>query len=225
MFLKSLAGAFAVLALAAACGPSGRASIVSVEGDAFMGPADAKVTIIEYGSPTCPACKSWHDTFWEEVKRDYITPGKIRFVFREFAIHGAIDAGIFTIARCAGKDDFFKVLDEAFASQNEIVGAASRGQAIPELEKLGAKFNFSPEQVKTCMNDKANVGRINDVSADAHGKGINSTPTFVVNDIVIADSHWNAIKAAVDAALAGQPITQTAPAPEEAHAHVPGETH
>ena len=53
MFLKTLAGAIAALALAA-CGPAGRDKIVNVEGDAFMGPADAKVTVIEYGSPTCP---------------------------------------------------------------------------------------------------------------------------------------------------------------------------
>ena len=61
MFLKTLAGAIAALALAA-CGPAGRDKIVNVEGDAFMGPADAKVTVIEYGSPTCPGCKFWHDT-------------------------------------------------------------------------------------------------------------------------------------------------------------------
>ena len=90
MFLRSLAAAFLGLALAA-CGEPTRSELIPVEGDAAMGPADAKVTLVEYGSPTCPGCKFWHDTYWEEVKRDYIAPGKIKFVFREFAIHGAID--------------------------------------------------------------------------------------------------------------------------------------
>ena len=48
MFLKSLAGALLALSLAAplaACGEQGRAQIVNVEGDAFMGPQDAKVTV------------------------------------------------------------------------------------------------------------------------------------------------------------------------------------
>ena len=33
------------------------------------------------------------------------------------AIHGAIDAAIFSVARCAGQEDYFAVLDEAFAAQ------------------------------------------------------------------------------------------------------------
>ena len=61
MFLKSLAGALLALTLTAplvACGEQGRAQIVNVEGDAFMGPADAKVTVIEYGSPPARAASS-----------------------------------------------------------------------------------------------------------------------------------------------------------------------
>lgn len=108
MFLKSLAitlaASLAAVSLGACggSGPAGREKIVLVEGDAFKGPADAKVTVIEYGSPTCPGCKRWNELYWPEVKRDYVDTGKIKFVFREFAIHGAIDAGIFSVARCMG---------------------------------------------------------------------------------------------------------------------------
>ena len=52
MFLKTLGAAIAALALAAACGPQARSNITLVEGDAFLGSADAKVTVIEYGAPT-----------------------------------------------------------------------------------------------------------------------------------------------------------------------------
>ena len=98
MYLKSLAAALLGLSLAA-CQPAGRSELIPVEGDAAIGQADAKVTLVEYGSPTCPACKAWHDNFWPEVKRDYVETGKIKFVVREFAIHGAIDAGIAPIAQ------------------------------------------------------------------------------------------------------------------------------
>ncbi len=233
MFLKSLALALAASLAAislAACGGetvAGRDKVVLVEGDAFKGPADAKVTVIEYGSPTCPGCKRWHDLFWPEVKRDYIDTGKIKFVFREFAIHGAIDHGIFSVARCAGPDDFFAVLDEAFTRQNELVAAAGAGDAMPELRKLGAKFNLSEAQVKTCVDETANVRRINDVGADARQKGVNSTPTFLVNGVKIADSNWPAVKIAVDAALAGGevPAQSVLPVGDDGHGHAPGESH
>ena len=116
--LKVLAAALAALALAAACGPQARGSLTPVEGDSFLGPADAKVTVIEYGSPTCPACKSWHDQNWAELKPDYIDTGKIKFVFREFAIHDPPSMPASSrIARCAGTRRLFPLLDEAFARQ------------------------------------------------------------------------------------------------------------
>lgn len=231
MVLKSLAVLFAASLMAVSLSgcdsaPAGRETIVLVEGDAFKGPADAKVTVIEYGSPTCPGCKRWHDLFWPEVKRDYVDTGKIKFIFREFAIHGAIDAGIFSVARCAGQEDFFGVLDEAFARQEQLVMAAQRGDAIPELQSLGAKFNLSPQQVISCVDERANIRRINDVGADARQKGINSTPTFLVNGVKIADSDWSAVKLAVDAALAGGDIpAQSGAAAADGHDHAPGEQH
>ena len=232
MFLKTLAGAIAALALAA-CGPAGRAQIVNVEGDAFMGPADAKVTVIEYGSPTCPGCKYWHDTFLAEMKRDYVDTGKIKFIFREYAIHGAIDAGIFSVARCAGTEDYFAVLDEAFARQRDFVMASQKGDSIPALKSLGEKFKLSGAQVDGCLTDKQNVQRVNDVGAYARQIGVESTPTFFVNGVEISASdlsqQWSTMKVAIDAALSGQPVAPTPitpPADATApHDHVPGEQH
>lgn len=231
MFLKSLAITLAASLAAVslgACGgqTAGREKIVLVEGDAFKGPADAAVTVIEYGSPTCPGCKRWHELFWPEVKQDYVDTGKIKFVFREFAIHGALDSAIFGIARCTSQDEFFDVVSEAFASQEKIVAAAQEGDALPALNELGAKFNLSEAQVKSCMDEPANIRRINDVGADARQKGINSTPTFVVNGVKIADSDWAAVKIAVDAALAGGEIPAQTDAPAgDGHDHAPGEAH
>lgn len=232
MFLKSLAitlaASLAAVSLAGCGGQSaaGREKIVLVEGDAFLGPADAKVTLVEYGSPTCPVCKDWHDFYWAEVKRDYIDTGKIKFVFREFAVHGAIDGAIFSVARCAGPEDFFDVIEEAFASQNKLVAATQSGDAMPELRTLGAKFNLSEAQVNQCVDEPANIRRVNDVGTDARQKGINGTPTFMVNGVKIADSAWPAIKIAVDAALAGGdvPAQSVVPAGDD-HEHAPGETH
>lgn len=223
MFLRPLAAALLGLSLAA-CGPSGRAELIPVEGDAALGPADAKVTLIEYGSPTCPACKGWHDTFFPEVKRDYVDAGKMKFVFREFAIHGAIDAGIFAVARCAGSSDFYAVLDAAFENQNALVEAGMKGEALDELTELGAKFQLSPDQVKSCVNDRTIIRRINDVKSDAAAKGIDSTPTFVLNGVVLATNDWRQIKPLVDAALAGGAVPEQVPVPDN-HEHAPGETH
>src|SRR4029450_5219151 len=56
----------------------------STLGEMALGPENAKVTVIEYASASCPHCANFYKTTFQELKKDYIDPGKIRFVFREF---------------------------------------------------------------------------------------------------------------------------------------------
>ena len=51
-----------------------------------LGPADAKVTIIEYASLTCSHCAKFHETTYPELKKRYIDTGKVRFILREFPL-------------------------------------------------------------------------------------------------------------------------------------------
>lgn len=204
--LKTIGAVLAALVLAAACQPKARA-LNPVAGDSFMGPADAKVTVIEYGAPTCPACKGWHDMFWAEVKKDYIETGKIKFVFREFPSHNPpVDAAIFALARCSGQADYFAVIDEAFARQKEI-DDASHSPTGPRasLVSLGKTFGFSEQQTQSCISDPVNAQRIFDIQDEAVARGVDSTPTFFVNDKRVMsptlDAMWPEMKTAIDAAL------------------------
>lgn len=217
MFLKTLAprilgAAFAALALAAACGPQARSTVTLVEGDAFVGPADAKVTVIEYGAPTCPACKGWHDENWARLKAAYIDTGKVKFIFREFPSHNPpVDAAIFSIARCAGAADYFAVIDKAFEQQMDIEVASRQGTAIAKLEEFGQGFRLSKEQVQSCIKDPKNLQRVVDVQNEGFSRGVNSTPTFFLNDVMVNDPRYEALAPAIDAALGG-----AAPAPAAA---------
>lgn len=218
MFLKSLGAAIAALALTAACGPQARSNITLVEGDAFLGPADAKVTVIEYGAPTCPGCKNWHDNNWARLKAAYVDTGKIKFVFREFPSHNPpVDAAIFSLARCAGTEDYFPLISEAFERQMEIEVASRQGDAIAKLESLGQEFRLSKEQVQSCIKDPKNIQRIVDVQEEGFNRGVHSTPTFFLNDVEVADPRYEALALAIDAALgaaapAAPPAEEAAPA-------------
>jgi protein-disulfide isomerase len=223
MFLKSLGVAILALGLAA-CGEQSRASLSPVEGDSFLGPANAKVVVTEYAAPTCPVCKSWHDLFWAQLKSAYIDTGKIKFVMRELPSHNPpVDAAIFAIARCAGPADFFPVLDEAFARQQQIEIAARSGQATEALVSLGNEFRLSETQVQACIRDPKNAQRIFDMQDEATARGVVGTPTFFVNDEMVQgrtmDAVWAQTKLMVDAALAA-----SAPAAPAAPAQTPAET-
>lgn len=218
MMLKTFAAAIALVSIAA-CQPQGR-TLAPTQGDAFLGAADAKVVLVEYGAPTCPACKSWHDQAWRTILDGYIDTNRIKFVWRELPSHNPpVDAAIFGIARCVGGPDFFRVMDEAFVRQMDIE-RASRSAEGPRaaLVSLGSEFGLSAAQVETCISDPALVQRIFEVQEMATADGVNGTPTFLLNDVLIDDPRPASLAARIDAALAaveGTPAPAT-PAPTPA---------
>jgi protein-disulfide isomerase len=211
MFLRTFGAAIAALTLAAACGPQARASLTPLEGDSFLGPADAKVTVIEYGAPTCPGCKAWHSQNWARLKAGYIDSNKIKFVFREFPSHNPpVDAAIFSIARCVGQGEWFAVIDKAFEKQTDIERASQRGEAKQAMIDFGQEFRLSPEQVESCISDPKNIGRVQQSQEEGFARGINSTPTFLINDREVHDASYEGMSAEIDALLGAAPPSQAA---------------
>lgn len=214
--LKTTGAILLALAIAACSGKS--REMAQLAGDSFMGPADAKVVVTEYASPTCPFCKEFHDQYFSELKSKWVDTGKAKFVFREFPSHNPpVDLAIFALARCAGQADYFAVLDEAFARQQKF-DEASRSPEGPraEITDLGKKFNFSPAQVESCIKDPKNVDRIYEVRDLGAKQGVTGTPTIFVNDQMMQGATvsdiWDSTKAALEA-LSGDAPAAPAAAP------------
>jgi protein-disulfide isomerase len=212
MFLRSLAATLIAGFALAACNQGGSAA-PTIDGDSFVGPADAKVTVIEYGAPTCPGCKSWHDNNWAQLKTNYIDSGKIKFIFREFPSHNPpVDAAIFAMARCAGQKNYFPLIDEAFARQEEIETAHQRGGAMDAVKSLGQKFGLSGPAVESCIKDKKNLDRIFAVREMGDKENVQFTPTFFINDKMVQDASYPGMKAQIDSLLGETPAAPAAPA-------------
>ena len=89
-------------------------------GDVMIGSDKAPVTVIEYASMTCPHCAHFSETTFPELKKRYIDTGKVRFLFREFPLDQLAAAG-FVLARCAGPDKYFPLIETLFAQQHDWV--------------------------------------------------------------------------------------------------------
>ena len=70
--------------------------------DKVDGNAAAKVTFIEYASPTCPHCALFSNTVLGPFKDKYVKTGKVKFILRPFA-RNTMDAAIFMLAEAAAK--------------------------------------------------------------------------------------------------------------------------
>ena len=70
--------------------------------DKVLGSPDAKVTVIEYASPTCPHCALFSNEVLPAFREKYVTPGQVKFIIRPFA-RNTLDAAIFMLAEHAAK--------------------------------------------------------------------------------------------------------------------------
>lgn len=117
--------------------------------DKQLGKDDAKVTIVEYASMTCPHCAHFAATTFPDLKKKYIDTGKARYILREFPFDPSAEAG-FMLARCA-KDNYFPMVDVLFAQQANWVGVSNTKDALLQISKLAG---FTQESFEACLTDR-----------------------------------------------------------------------
>lgn len=146
-------------------------------GDMSLGRSDAPVIVVEYASVTCPHCAAWHNDVLPEFKRRFIDTGRVRFVFRELPTPPAnLAMAGFLVARCAGPDHYFAVVDDLMSEQREILAAP-----LERLTAIAARHGLDQQEFQACLSDDAAVAAMNARVDAALARGINGTPTFVVN--------------------------------------------
>ena len=149
--------------------------------DMMIGNPDAKVTVIEYASYTCPHCASFHTGTFKDLKKNYIDTDKINFVFREvyFDRYGLWAS---MIARCVGPEKFFGLTDLIFQSQSSWTRAGEPAAIIDELRKLGRLAGIDGETLEVCLNDNDKAKTlIAWYQEKAGADNIDSTPSFIIN--------------------------------------------
>lgn len=70
--------------------------------DKILGDPAAKVTMIEYASPTCPHCALFSNDVLPPFKEKYVKTGQVKLIIRPFA-RNTLDAAIFMLAEHAAK--------------------------------------------------------------------------------------------------------------------------
>lgn len=168
-----------------------------------LGSPDAKVTLTEYASYTCPHCATFHSNVFKQLKANYIDTGKVRFVFREvfFDRYGLWAA---MVARCGGEMRYFGIQEMLFDKQAEWAGAGGPVDVVEALRRIGRTAGLTNEQLDACMNDgpmaEAMVAKF---QADAEKDGVNSTPSLFINGTKHGNMGYDALAKLLDAALAG----------------------
>lgn len=170
--------------------------------DMTLGPVDAKVTMIEYASYTCPHCANFHTNVFKDLKKDYIDTGKIHFVYREvyFDRYGLWAA---MVARCGGDMKYFGVQEMLYSDVQNWAGSDDPNVVVANLKKIGRTAGMDDAQLDACMQNgemaQAMVDHYETVMKEYEVQG---TPTLIINGTKHANMSYADLKVILDAELA-----------------------
>jgi protein-disulfide isomerase len=171
--------------------------------DFGIGPADAKVTLIEYASFTCPHCAAFHAETFKALKAEYVDTGKVRFVYREF-YRNKLDLWAGMIARCGGEMRYFGITDILFEKQREWTASEDPAVIVENLKRIGRTAGLEDAAMDACLNDRANAeALVARFQQNATADEVQGTPTLFLNGTRVENRGYQDLKAMIDAALAG----------------------
>jgi protein-disulfide isomerase len=165
-----------------------------------LGNPQAKVTMIEYSSFTCPHCADFHRDTLPQIKQAYIDTGLVRYVMREFPLDRRAMAAAM-IARCVPVDRYFAFIQLVYLDQQTWARSAD---PLADLKLRAQLAGLSPGDVDACLDNKALLDGIQARATEAQQRDqIQSTPTFLINGTKISGAQpFAAYKTAIEEALA-----------------------
>jgi protein-disulfide isomerase len=170
---------------------------IPTDGFPSLGPANAPITIVEFGDFQCPFCKQWHQETYQPLLAAY--PGKIRVVFRDFpltSIHPNAEPSA-EAAQCANEQNAF------WPYHDKLFNGDTLSDAV--YQQYAQDLGLDMTQFNTCYSSHKFQQAIQTDSSYALSIGVNSTPTFFINGLaVIGAQPLDAFKQVIDKELAGQ---------------------
>ena len=156
----------------------------------IYGNPDAPVRVAEYFSLSCGHCANFHAGTYKKLKSDWIDTGRISYEFRDFPLTGpAVFAH--ALARSVPVDAYEGMLDLLFKRQQQW---AIADDPVSELAQIARIAGIGRDEFAAILGNRPfleGIVAIRQVGADDWG--VNSTPSFVVNDkdIIRGDTDYD----------------------------------
>jgi len=157
---------------------SDKVSMVMPTGGYSLGKADAPLVIVEYTDLQCPFCQQFHNTAFDQIKKEYIDTGKVRFVSRDFPLDFHPNAKPAAIAsRCAGDQG-------KFWEMRHLMHVNADKLSKEEYLKFATELKLDTTKFKACADSDFYTADIDKQFQEGSAVGITGTPSFVVGRVV-----------------------------------------
>ena len=149
--------------------------VLDISGAPVKGEQNAKVVLVEFSDFQCPFCSRFARDTMTQVQTDYVSTGKIKYVFSDFPLE-SIHPFAFKAAEaasCAGEQGrFWEMHDRLFANQT-----ALKPEDLPQhADAVG----LDKTKFQQCLDGQLRAPSIRKSMAQAGNAGVSSTPTIMV---------------------------------------------
>ncbi len=151
---------------------------IKTDGDPSLGPANARVTLVEFSDFECPHCQELYEAM-KTVETEY---PQIRIVYKNFPltqIHPWAETAAIA-GRCAYEESpaaFWKMESSIFENQDVI----SPENVWSQLVQYATQAGLKPDAFKACMASTEAKKAVDDDRAQGVALGVDSTPTVYIN--------------------------------------------
>jgi len=142
--------------------------------DPALGPATAKVTIVEYGDFGCTTCRAWHKAgILNQILAAY--GDKVRFVWRDFPVITPQSPKAAEAGQCAYDQGKFWEYHDLLYERAPALG-------VSDLKAYAAEIGLDTTKFNQCLDSGQHQATVDHDLQDALARGFRGTPSFLVNN-------------------------------------------
>ena len=160
------------------------------------GPADARVTLVEFLDPECEACRAAYPEV-EQILQDY--EGRIRYVVRYFSNHSNSVLAVAATEAAGEQRMYWEMQEKLFVNQPEW-GERATSQTDVFIRYAG-ELGLNVETFTASLQNPIYLERAERDKLDAQALGLRGTPTFFINGQIMFGMNEQAMRAIIDTSL------------------------
>jgi len=157
---------------------------ISLDDDPMKGNPDAEITIVEFSDFQCPFCWRFYTQTLPLIEQNYISTGKVNFVYRDFPIQSihpyAVPAAV--VAECADdQGKFWEMHDMIFKNQKNWQDL-QLAQTASLFKEYAIEIGLNMDEFDSCITSGKQLEEIQNDLNDGRAYGVNGTPGFFVGN-------------------------------------------
>lgn len=166
------------------------------EGTYSKGPADAKVTVVEFFDPECEGCAAFHPIL-QKIVGEY--PNDVKLVARYMLYHGNSHEAALALEGAGKQGKFWEMYNFMLERQNEW---SHRKEPVRDIfTKFASELKLDLDMFNQAYEDMTFRAALAKDVSDGQQLGVRGTPTFFINGKMLMNLSYQDLKAAIESEL------------------------